>query len=85
MKKLLVLLLVLAVLPLAVFADGDQETADDSGKVVVKAMGHGDNSNQEGLSWKRIVESFKKENPNIDFLHPSFRSDDRLCHCENAV
>ena len=35
-------------------------------EVVVKAMGYGDNANQEGISWIRIVEAFEKENPNID-------------------
>jgi raffinose/stachyose/melibiose transport system substrate-binding protein len=29
-------------------------------------MAYGDNSNQEGQNWVRIVEAFEKENPNID-------------------
>ncbi len=33
--------------------------------VVLKVMGYGDNSNQEGLTWKRVVESFMAENPTI--------------------
>jgi raffinose/stachyose/melibiose transport system substrate-binding protein len=36
------------------------------GKVVVKTMAYGDNSNQEGQNWVRIVEAFEKANPNID-------------------
>jgi raffinose/stachyose/melibiose transport system substrate-binding protein len=35
-------------------------------KVVVKTMAYGDNSNQEGQNWLRIVEAFEKANPNID-------------------
>jgi len=63
MKKVLVLFLVLVVLGTSVFA-GTQPKKDE--KVVVKAMGYGDNSNQEGQSWIRIVEAFEAENPNID-------------------
>jgi raffinose/stachyose/melibiose transport system substrate-binding protein len=35
-------------------------------KVVVKAMGYGDNSNPEGVNWLRIVAAFEKANPGID-------------------
>jgi raffinose/stachyose/melibiose transport system substrate-binding protein len=35
------------------------------GKVTVKAMAYGDNSNQEGQNWTRIVTAFEKANPNI--------------------
>ncbi len=51
----------------AVFAGGKQEPGPaKEEKIVVNAMGYGNNSNQEGLTWARIVESFEKENPNID-------------------
>src|SRR6056297_3592625 len=36
------------------------------GPVVVNAMAYGDNSNQEGVNWVRIVDSFEKANPDID-------------------
>jgi raffinose/stachyose/melibiose transport system substrate-binding protein len=65
MKKVLVLFLVLVVLGASVFA-GTQPKDTTQRKVVVKAMGYGDNSNQEGQSWIRIVETFEAENPNID-------------------
>ncbi|MCG8570237.1 MAG: extracellular solute-binding protein [Spirochaetes bacterium] len=35
-------------------------------KVVVKTMAYGDNSNPEGINWIRIVDTFEKENPDID-------------------
>ncbi|MBI9104221.1 MAG: extracellular solute-binding protein [Spirochaetales bacterium] len=68
MKKLLILVMVIAVLPLAVFAGGQKDAADDGASevIVVNTMGYGDNSNQEGISWRRIVNSFEAENPNID-------------------
>lgn len=40
--------------------------AASGGKVVVKAMAYGDNSNSEGVNWVRIVDAFEKANPNID-------------------
>lgn len=40
--------------------------AGTGGKVVVKALAYGDNANQEGQNWVRIVEAFEKENPKID-------------------
>ena len=68
MKKVKV---VLAVIVLSVFligtvsAQGAVESAGPE-KVVVKAMAYGDNSNQEGVNWVRIVNSFEEENPDID-------------------
>ncbi|PKL25322.1 MAG: sugar ABC transporter substrate-binding protein, partial [Spirochaetae bacterium HGW-Spirochaetae-2] len=47
-------------------AQGARETGAGAGKVVVKAMAYGDNSNQEGVNWVRIVDTFEKANPNID-------------------
>lgn len=50
-------------------AGGNKETAGTKDaaeeKVVVKAMAYGDNSNQEGVNWIRIVKAFEKENPDI--------------------
>ena len=63
-KTLLVLLLALIIVPSAI-AGGKPESESDE-KIIVKAMGYGDNSNQEGIAWKRIVDTFEKENPNID-------------------
>lgn len=50
------------------FANGgtDKKAGAGSGKVVVKVLAYGDNANQEGQSWVRIVKAFEKENPNID-------------------
>ncbi len=59
MKKAVVLLLVLAVLGATLFDCAPPK------KVVVKAMAYGDNSNQEGQNWVRLVEAFMKANPNI--------------------
>lgn len=42
-----------------------QKKEEEAKVVVLKVMGYGDNSNQEGLTWKRVVESFMVENPNI--------------------
>lgn len=49
------------------FAGGQQDKADSaSGDVIVlDVMAYGNNSNQEGISWQRIVDGFEKENPNI--------------------
>ncbi len=66
MKKAIVLLLVLAVLGYTAFA-GTQPKG--GGKVVVKAMAYGDNSNQEGQNWVRLVDAFEKANPNIDLQY----------------
>lgn len=35
-------------------------------KVVVKAMGYGNNANSEGQTWTRLVVAFERVNPNID-------------------
>ena len=35
-------------------------------QVVVKTMAYGDNSNQEGINWVRIVNAFEKANPDIN-------------------
>jgi raffinose/stachyose/melibiose transport system substrate-binding protein len=64
MKKVLVLFLVLVVLGASAFAGSGKGTT--TGKVVVKAMAYGNNSNPEGQNWLRIVDTFEKENPNID-------------------
>jgi raffinose/stachyose/melibiose transport system substrate-binding protein len=63
LKKAIVLLLVLAVLGATLFNCVQQ------GKVVIKAMAYGDNSNQEGQNWIRLVEAFAKANPNIDLQY----------------
>jgi raffinose/stachyose/melibiose transport system substrate-binding protein len=63
MKKALVILLALVLLTATAFA-GDQ--AKTKGPVVVKTLAYGDNSNQEGQNWVRIVESFEAANPDID-------------------
>jgi raffinose/stachyose/melibiose transport system substrate-binding protein len=34
-------------------------------KVVIKAMAYGNEANQEGQNWMRIVDRFQKDNPNI--------------------
>jgi raffinose/stachyose/melibiose transport system substrate-binding protein len=64
MKKVLVLFLVLVVLGASAFAGSSKGTT--TGKVVVKAMAYGDNSNPEGQNWLRIVETFEAANPDID-------------------
>lgn len=64
-KTLFILALALIIITSAVVSCKKAETKSDE-KVVVNAMGYGDNSNAEGLAWKRIVDSFEKENPNID-------------------
>lgn len=47
------------------FGNGQAQSGSASGKVVVKAMAYGDNSNSEGVNWVRIVDTFMKENPTI--------------------
>ena len=64
MKKAIMFLMILALVSGSLFANGQQEAKDET--IVLKVMGYGDNSNQEGVSWKRIVETFEAENPNID-------------------
>jgi raffinose/stachyose/melibiose transport system substrate-binding protein len=63
MKKALMVFLVLVVLIGTAFAGTQPKTM---GKVVIKTMAYGDNSNQEGQNWVRIVDSFEAANPNID-------------------
>lgn len=66
-KKVLFVALFAALAAGLVFAAGGKDTkaAAGSGKVVVKTMAYGDNSNQEGQNWVRIVQAFEKANPNI--------------------
>ncbi len=68
MKKLLMLSFVALMLitPFTLMATGKQEAVTKGGPVVVNVLAYGDNANQEGVSWGRIVKSFEKENPNID-------------------
>jgi len=76
LKALLVAVIALMIVP-AVMAGGKQEPAATETepaktepakveKIVVNAMGYGNNSNAEGMTWKRIVDAFEKENPDID-------------------
>lgn len=65
MRKVLVLGLS-GLLALVFVAGCGQKEAEAEGPVVVKAMAYGDNSNQEGVNWVRIVDSFEEENPDID-------------------
>ncbi len=61
-------LLMLAALVLLAAVTGCQKKEAESAEaqqVVVKAMAYGDNSNQEGVNWVRIVNSFEEENPDI--------------------
>ncbi len=61
-----VALAMLVLLVANITAQGARETGAGTGKVVVKAMAYGDNSNQEGVNWVRIVDTFEKANPDID-------------------
>ena len=61
-----VALAMLVLLVADITAQGARETGAGTGKVVVKAMAYGDNSNQEGVNWVRIVDTFEKANPDID-------------------
>lgn len=65
LRALSVLFLVVLIMA-SVFVGCKKSDAKSDEKIVVTAMGYGDNSNQEGLAWKRIVDAFEKENPNID-------------------
>ncbi len=64
LKTFLVIFIALTIVPFAM-AQGSKEAAGGAEKVVVNAMAYGDNSNQEGVNWVRIVKAFEKENPNI--------------------
>ena len=66
MKKAFLVLGISAMLGGLLSAAGHQEKAAASdGKIVIKALAYGDNSNQEGMNWIRLVDAFEKENPNI--------------------
>jgi raffinose/stachyose/melibiose transport system substrate-binding protein len=62
----MILVALLAVAGMVFAAGQAQGTGQAGGKVVVKAMGYGDNSNPEGVNWVRIVDAFEKANPDID-------------------
>lgn len=47
-----------------VFAGGGKDSKS-SGKTVLKIMGYGDNSNQEGQNFIRIIKAFEADNPNV--------------------
>jgi len=66
MRIALVTMAMLVFLVSTVGAQPASESKTGGGKVVVKAMAYGDNSNQEGVNWVRIVDSFEKANPDID-------------------
>jgi len=63
MRKVIALAVCLLVVSGIVFATAP---AEESGTVVVSAMGYGNESNQEGVTWRRIVDSFEAANPGID-------------------
>jgi raffinose/stachyose/melibiose transport system substrate-binding protein len=66
-SKMRIALVTMAMLVFLVSTVGAQPASESgAGKVVVKAMAYGDNSNQEGVNWVRIVNSFEKANPGID-------------------
>ena len=60
MKKTLLLLLIVALVASAFVGCKKEEE-----KVTLNVMGYGDNSNQEGISWKRMIDAFQAENPDI--------------------
>lgn len=62
-KTVMILFAVLMLAPIVLSATGQQDVDDDV--IVVDAMAYGDNSNQEGVNWVRIVDSFMQENPGI--------------------
>jgi len=64
-KVVVLALLIMVMLVPSLWAQGAQESGA-ADKVVVKTMAYGDNSNQEGVNWVRIVNSFEEENPDID-------------------
>lgn len=63
-KVLFVLILALAVVPFAA-ANAKGDTASDEA-VVLDILAYGDNSNAEGIRFKRIVDDFMAANPNVD-------------------
>lgn len=58
MKKAVVFFMLLAAVALTVFNCPPKQ-------VTIKAMAYGNEANQEGQSWLRIVENFHKDNPNV--------------------
>jgi len=70
-KRFATLLVVLLAVAGMVFAGGGGQStaAPAESKIVVNTMAYGDNSNAEGQSWVRIVESFERQNPNIDIQY----------------
>ncbi len=71
-RNLIVLALGVSIVSFAA-AGGNKEAGDTASaapeKIVVNAMAYGDNSNQEGVNWVRIVKAFEKENPNIEIKY----------------
>ena len=61
MKKAFVLCMILVFIAGMVFAGA----AAESDQVVLDVMGYGDNSDVQGISWNRLVETFMEENPDI--------------------
>lgn len=66
-KRVSMIVLALLMAASMVFAQGAMEGSTPAApkQVVVKTMAYGDNSNQEGVNWVRIVSEFEKANPNI--------------------
>ena len=52
-----------------VFTGCQKEEAAEAEVVVVDVMAYGDNSNQEGVNWVRIVDAFEAANPGIDIQY----------------
>lgn len=65
-KTAVIALAIVMIAVMGLSAQGASESAGAEQKVVVKTMAYGDNSNQEGVNWVRIVEAFEKANPGID-------------------
>jgi raffinose/stachyose/melibiose transport system substrate-binding protein len=65
LSKKVILVSLFAIMALGlVFAGGGKDTAKSS-QVVLKVMGYGDNSNQEGQNFVRIVSAFEAANPGV--------------------
>ncbi len=72
MKKLVRTTLIFGMLILAaglVFTGCQKEKDAEAEVVVVDVMAYGDNSNQEGVNWVRIVDAFEAANPGIDIQY----------------
>lgn len=67
LKKAMFMSLFATLAAVTAFAAGGKDTKSTfgSGKIVVKALAHGDSSDQEGKDWIEIVQAFEKANPNI--------------------